>query len=70
MEDGNLTTTVEKYFIASEYKTSLQLVVIISTSYKKLSSVLLSRLAPYVVEIIEDHHCEFRYEKATTVRTF
>jgi hypothetical protein len=32
---------------------------LISTSYKILSNILLSRLSPYIDEIIEDHHCGF-----------
>jgi hypothetical protein len=32
---------------------------LLSTSYQMLSNILLSRLSPYVVEIIGDHHCGF-----------
>ena len=34
-------------------------ILLLSTTYKILSSVLLSRLTPYTEEIIEDHQCGF-----------
>jgi sorting nexin-29 len=33
---------------------------LLSTSYKILSNILVSRLTPYVDEIIGDHQCGFR----------
>jgi hypothetical protein len=33
---------------------------LLSASYKILSNILLSRLSPYIDEIIEDHQCGFR----------
>jgi hypothetical protein len=39
---------------------------LLSTSYKILSSILLPSLNPYVHEIIEDNHCEFRRNRSTT----
>ena len=33
------------------------------TTYKILSNILLSRLIPYVKEIIEDHQCGFRKQQ-------
>jgi hypothetical protein len=37
----------------------------LSTSDKVISSILLSRLTPYVAEIFGDHQCEFRRQKST-----
>jgi hypothetical protein len=39
---------------------------LLSTSYKILSKILLSRLTPYVDEIIGDHQCGFRRNQSTT----
>jgi hypothetical protein len=33
--------------------------LLLSTSYKTLSNILLSRLSPNIDEIIGDHQCEF-----------
>jgi hypothetical protein len=33
---------------------------LLSTSFKMLSNIVLSRLSPFVGEIIGDHHCGFR----------
>jgi len=38
----------------------------LSTTYKILSYVPLSRLTPYTVEIIWDHQCVFRCNRSTT----
>jgi hypothetical protein len=38
----------------------------LSTTYKILSIILLSRLAPNAEEIIGDHQCGFRRNKLTT----
>jgi hypothetical protein len=35
---------------------------LLSTSYKNLSNILLSRLSPYVDGIIRDHQCGFSHE--------
>ncbi|PNF20106.1 hypothetical protein B7P43_G04793 [Cryptotermes secundus] len=43
---------------------------LLSTSYKNLSNILLSRLSPYVDEIIGDHQCGFRRNKSTTEQIF
>jgi hypothetical protein len=43
---------------------------LLSTSYKILSNILLSRLTPYVDEIIGDHQCEFRRNPSTTDQIF
>jgi hypothetical protein len=40
------------------------------TTYKILSSILLSRLTPYAEEIIGDHHCGFRCNRLTTDSIF
>jgi hypothetical protein len=43
---------------------------LLSTSYRILSNVLLSRLSPYVDEIIGDHQCGFRRNRSTTDQIF
>jgi hypothetical protein len=43
---------------------------ILSTSYKIVSNILLSRLSPYVDEIIGDHQCGFRRNRSTTDQSF
>jgi hypothetical protein len=43
---------------------------LLSTSYKILSNILLSRLIPYADEIIGDHQCGFRRNRSTTDKTF
>jgi hypothetical protein len=43
---------------------------LLSTSYKILSHILLSRLAPYIDEIIGDHQCGFRHNRSTTDQIF
>jgi hypothetical protein len=40
-------------------------VVWLSTSYKMLSNILLSRLVPYIDEIIGDQQCGFRRNRST-----
>jgi hypothetical protein len=43
---------------------------LLSTSYKILSNILLSRLTPHVAEIIGDHQCRFRSNRSTTDQIF
>jgi hypothetical protein len=43
---------------------------LLSTSYKTLSNILLSRLVPYIDEIIGDHQCGFRRNRSTTYQIF
>jgi hypothetical protein len=43
---------------------------LLSTSYKILSNILLSRLSPYIDEIIWDHQCGFRRNISTTDQIF
>jgi hypothetical protein len=43
---------------------------LLSTSYKMLSNILLSRLVPYKDEIIGDHQCGFRCNRSTTDQIF
>jgi hypothetical protein len=43
---------------------------LLSTSYKILSNILLSRLSPYIDEITGDHQCEFRRNRSTTDQIF
>jgi hypothetical protein len=42
----------------------------LSTSYTILSNILLSRLVPYIDEIIEEHQCGFRRNRSTTDQIF
>jgi hypothetical protein len=42
----------------------------LSTSYKILSNILLSRLIPYADEIIGDYQCGFRRNSSTTDQIF
>jgi sorting nexin-29 len=39
---------------------------LLSTSNKVLSNILLSRLGPYIDEIIGDHQCGIRHNRSTT----
>jgi hypothetical protein len=39
---------------------------LLSTSYKILLNILLSRLSPYIDEIIGDHQCGFRHNRSAT----
>jgi hypothetical protein len=43
---------------------------LLSTSYKILSNILLSRLIPYADEIIGDHQCGCRRNRSTTDQIF
>jgi hypothetical protein len=43
---------------------------LLSTENKILSNILLSRLTPYVDEIVGDHHCGFRRNRSTTDQIF
>jgi len=43
---------------------------LLSTTYKILFNILLSRLTPYAVEIIGDHQCGFRRNRSTTDHIF
>jgi hypothetical protein len=43
---------------------------LLSTSYKILSNILLSRLVPYIDEIIGDHQCGFRCNRSITDQIF
>jgi hypothetical protein len=42
----------------------------LSTTYKILSNILLSRLTPYAEEIIGDNQCGFRRNRSTTDHIF
>jgi hypothetical protein len=39
---------------------------LLSTSFRILSNILLSRLGPYIDEITGDHQCGFRCNRSTT----
>jgi hypothetical protein len=43
---------------------------LLSTLYKILSNILLSRLGPYIDEIIGDRQCRFRRNRSTTDQIF
>jgi hypothetical protein len=43
---------------------------LLSTSYKILSNILLSRFVPYIDEIIGEHQCGFRHNRSTTDEIF
>jgi sorting nexin-29 len=43
---------------------------LLSTTYKILSNILLSRLTPYAEEIIGDHQCGFQQNMSTTDHIF
>jgi hypothetical protein len=43
---------------------------LLSTIYKILSNILLSKLTPYAEEVIGDHQCGFRHNRSTTGHIF
>jgi hypothetical protein len=43
---------------------------LLSTSYKILSNILLSRLGPYIDKITGDHQCGFQHNRSTTDQIF
>jgi hypothetical protein len=43
---------------------------LLSTTYKTLSNILLSRLTPYAEETIEHRQCGFRRDRSTTDHIF
>jgi hypothetical protein len=43
---------------------------LLSTAYRILSNILLPRLTPYVNEVIGDHQCGFRRNRATLDQIF
>jgi hypothetical protein len=43
---------------------------LLSTSYKILSNILLTRLSPYINEIIGYYQCEFGLDRSTTAQIF
>jgi hypothetical protein len=43
---------------------------LLPTSYKILSTILLSRLSPYIGEITGDHQCGFRHNRSTIDKIF
>jgi hypothetical protein len=42
----------------------------LSTSFKILSNILLSRLIPYAHEITGDHQCRFKCNRSMTDQSF
>jgi hypothetical protein len=66
-----------KLFIVPIYKKcdkrylyNCQGILLLSTTCKILSNILLSRLTPYAGEIIGDHQCGFRRNSSTTDHIF
>jgi sorting nexin-29 len=45
-------------------------ILLLSTSYKILSNMLLSRLIPHMDEIVGEHQCGFRRNRSTTDQIF
>jgi hypothetical protein len=45
-------------------------ILLLSSSYKILTNILLARLTPYADEIIGDHQCGFRRNRSTTDHVF
>jgi len=45
-------------------------ITLLSTTYKILSNILLSKLTPYAEEIIGDHQCGFHHNRSTTDHIF
>jgi hypothetical protein len=45
-------------------------IILLSTSYKILSNILLSRLSPYIDEITGDHQCELQHNRSATGQIF
>ncbi|PSN43860.1 Transposon TX1 uncharacterized 149 kDa protein [Blattella germanica] len=43
---------------------------LLSTSYKILTNILVSRLTPYIDDIIGDHQCAFRRNRSTIDQIF
>jgi hypothetical protein len=43
---------------------------LLTPSYKIVSNILLSKLGPYIDEIIGDHQCGFRRNRSTTCQNF
>jgi hypothetical protein len=43
---------------------------VLSASYKIVSSIILSRLNPYIYEVTGDHQCEFQRNRSTTDQVF
>jgi hypothetical protein len=66
----------EDFIVVPVYKkrvkiyTTYRSMSLLSTTYKILSHILLSRLTPYVEEIIGDHQCVFRRNRPTTDLVF
>jgi hypothetical protein len=47
-----------------------RMILLLATTYKILSNILVSRLIPYVYEIVGDHQCGFQYSRSTTDKIF
>jgi hypothetical protein len=49
---------------------TVEVISLLSTKYRLLSNILLSKLSPYVDEIIGDHQCVFQRNRSTTDHIF
>jgi hypothetical protein len=67
---------MERIYYYTSYKgektdcSNYRSISLISNTYKIVSSVLLSKLGPYVDEIIRDHQCGFQRNRWTTDQIF
>jgi hypothetical protein len=57
---------LKNYKNMSCYHTNYRGISLLPTSYKILFNILLSRLSPYIDEIIGDHQCGFRRKSSVT----
>jgi hypothetical protein len=62
---GSIIVPIHKKDDKTDYS-NYRRISLLSTSYKILSNILLSRLSPYIDEIFGDHLCEFRRNRSTT----
>jgi hypothetical protein len=60
----SIVLPIHKKGVKTDYSNSRG-ILLLSTSYKILSNILLSRLIPYADEIIGDHQCGFRCSRST-----
>jgi hypothetical protein len=65
----SIVVPIHKRSDKSDYS-SYQGISLLSTSYKILLNILLSRLTPYADEVIGDHHCGFQHNRSMTDQIF
>jgi hypothetical protein len=56
--------------VIKTYCSNYRGISLLSTSYRILSDILLSRLTPYADEIIGDHKCGFKHNRSVTDQIF